>query len=112
MERKLLIEYLEWPVEKTLRLLDWSRNIVCLLAVAYIALVPEFFPQYTGPMWIMFVFGLMWVYSWTTVALAPPGEITNMIKRCRIRRGFCGECDYDLHGTSHTHCSECGSKVP
>lgn len=38
-------------------------------------------------------------------------DVRGMVKRYRAERGRCPSCDYDLRGTTHEKCPECGQAL-
>ena len=59
------------------------------------------------PTWLGFLANTI-IYSW--FFLLGQLQIKSVRKRRRRKRGLCIKCAYDLRGTEHAVCPECGSK--
>ncbi len=63
----------------------------------------------TKPLWIGLVANSL-CYSLALLVLT--SSPLAMRRESRIRRGLCPRCTYDLGGTDHASCPECGAAIP
>ena len=60
------------------------------------------------PIWSGFFVNACCFAALTWMLIAGPMALRRMIRR---RRGLCPQCAYDLRGTGHAACPECGTEV-